>query len=30
MVQHWETYVKDNNVILPDVSLLCGKDYARD
>jgi arylsulfatase len=30
MVKHWETYVKDNNVILPDVSVLCGKDYAQD
>jgi arylsulfatase len=30
MVKHWETYVKDNNVILPDVSVLCGKNYAQD
>jgi arylsulfatase len=29
MVKHWEEYVKDNYVILPDVSPLCGKDYVK-
>lgn len=28
LVRHWGEYVKTNNVILPDVSPLCGKDYA--
>jgi len=30
MVSHWEDYAQANNVILPDVSVLCGKDYAKD
>jgi arylsulfatase len=29
MVKHWEEYVKDNNVILPEVSPVCGKDYLK-
>jgi arylsulfatase len=29
LAKHWDDYVKINNVILPDVSPLCGKDYAR-
>jgi len=29
MVQHWEEYVKSNNVILPEVSPLCGKDHDK-
>jgi len=29
LAKHWDEYVKTNNVILPDVSLLCGKNYAR-
>jgi len=28
LAQHWDEYVKTNNVILPDVSPLCGKNYA--
>jgi arylsulfatase len=28
LVKHWDEYVKANNVILPDVSPLCGKNYA--
>jgi arylsulfatase A-like enzyme len=28
LVQHWGEYVKTNGVILPDVSPLCGKNYA--
>jgi arylsulfatase len=28
LVKHWDEYVKTNNVILPDVSPLCGKNYA--
>lgn len=28
LVQHWDEYVKTNGVILPDVSPLCGKNYA--
>ncbi len=28
LARHWDEYVKSNNVILPDVSPLCGKDYA--
>lgn len=29
LAKHWDDYVKINNVILPDVSPLCGKDYAK-
>lgn len=28
LVKHWDEYVKTNNVILPDVSPLCGQNYA--
>lgn len=29
LVKHWDEYAKINNVILPNISPLCGKDYAR-
>lgn len=29
LAKYWDEYVKTNNVILPDVSPLCGKNYAR-
>jgi arylsulfatase len=29
LAKHWDDYVKINNVILPAVSPLCGKDYAK-
>jgi len=28
LVKHWDEYVKTNNVILPNVSPICGKHYA--
>lgn len=28
LVKHWDAYVRINEVILPEVSPLCGKDYA--
>jgi hypothetical protein len=28
LAARWDEYAKTNNVILPDVSPVCGKDYA--